>query len=77
MKRFLLYLLTVVSIVACSEGEPADNGSDDGGGNTPTTPTITLNKSSVSFDELADEESISFSTTADWIAEIVNDRADG
>ena len=32
MKRFLLYLLTVVSIVACSEGEPADNGSDDGGG---------------------------------------------
>ena len=77
MKRFLLYLLTVVSIVACSEGEPADNGSDNGGGNTPTTPTITLNKSSVSFDELADEESISFSTTADWIAEIVNDRADG
>ena len=77
MMRFLLYLLTVVSIVACSEGEPADNGSDDGGGNTPTTPTITLNKSSVSFDELADEESISFSTTADWIAEIVNDRADG
>ena len=77
MKRFLLYLLTAVSIVACSEGEPADNGSDDGGGNTPTTPTITLNKSSVSFDELADEESISFSATADWIAEIVNDRADG
>ena len=77
MKRFLLYLLTAVSIVACSEGEPADNGSDNGGGNTPTTPTITLNKSSVSFDELADEESISFSTTADWIAEIVNDRADG
>ena len=77
MKRFFLYLLTAVSIVACSEGEPADNGSDDGGGNTPTTPTITLNKSSVSFDELADEESISFSATADWIAEIVNDRADG
>ena len=77
MKRLLLYLLTVVSIVACSKSEPADNGSDNGGGNTPTTPTITLNKSSVSFDEFADEESISFSATADWIAEIVNDRADG
>lgn len=67
---------TLLFIAGCSEsndnGDPNDNGS-----NTPTTPTITLNKSSVSFDELADEESISFSTTADWIAEIVNDRADG
>ena len=31
MKRLLLYLLTVVSIVACSKSEPADNGSDNGG----------------------------------------------
>ena len=67
---------TLLFIAGCSESN--DNGDpNDNGGNTPTTPTITLNKSSVSFDELADEESISFSTTADWIAEIVNDRADG
>lgn len=76
MKQLFYYAAILFAIVACSKSEPADNGSDNGGGNTSTTPTITLNKSSVSFDEFADEEKISFSATADWTAEIVNDRAD-
>lgn len=79
MKNFLISLFAIIACVACSESGETDNGggnNNQGGSNTPTTPTITLSKSSVSFDEFADEEKITFSATADWIAEIVNDRAD-
>lgn len=70
----LFYITTILfAVVACSKSEPTDKGS----GNMPTNPTITLSKSSVSFDEFANEESISFSATANWNAEIINDRADG
>ncbi len=72
MKRLLLYFLTLATIVACSKSETDDNGSDNGGGNI----TITIEKTSVSFDENTDEEKITFSATADWTAEIINDRAD-
>ena len=80
MKKLFISLLAIMAMVSCSESGETDNGggnNNQGGGNTPTTPTITLSKSSVTFDEFADEEAISFSVTADWIAEIVNDRADG
>ena len=79
MKKLFISLLAIMAMVSCSESGETDNGggnNNQGGGNTPTTPTITLSKSSVTFDEFADEEAISFSVTADWIAEIVNDRAD-
>ena len=67
---------TLLFVAGCSESY--DNGDpNDNGGNTPTAPTITLNTSSISFDEYTDEEKITFSTTADWTAEIINNRADG
>ena len=75
MKNLLISLFAIMAMVACTEGgtnEGSNNGSEK-----PTTPTITLNKTSVSFDEFADEEGILFSATANWIAEIVNDRTDG
>ena len=76
MKRFLFYAFAMLAIVACTESETDDNGSDNGGGNNPSAPSITLNQSIVTFDDAAGEEQVSFSATADWIAELVNDRAD-
>lgn len=64
-------------IISCSKGDTGDNNSNNGGGNTPTTPTISLSKSSVTFDEYTNDEVVSFSASADWTAEVVNDRADG
>ncbi len=72
MKNLLISLFAIMAIVSCSESDGVDDG-----GNTPTTSTITLSKSSVTFDECADEEKITFSATADWFAEIVNDSAGG
>lgn len=74
---FKLWIVaTLLFVAGCSESN--DNGDpNDNGGNTPTAPTITLNTSSISFDEYTDEEKITFSTTADWTAEIINNRADG
>lgn len=79
MKKLFISLLAIMAMVSCSESGETDNGggnNNQGGSNTPTTPTITLSKSSVSFEEFADEEKITFSATTDWVAEIVNDRAD-
>ena len=72
MKNLLISLFAIMAIVSCSESDGVDDG-----GNTPTTSTITLSKSSVTFDGCADEEKITFSATADWFAEIVNDSAGG
>ncbi|MBR4854092.1 MAG: hypothetical protein IKU88_05140 [Alistipes sp.] len=76
MKRFLLYLFATVIAISCSSSDTDDSGSSNGGGNTPATPTITLSKSSITFDEIADEETISFTSSVNWVAEIINDRAD-
>ena len=76
MKRFLFYAFAMLAIIACTESETDGNGSDNGGGNNPSAPSITLNQSIVTFDDAAGEEQVSFSATADWIAELVNDRAD-
>ena len=77
MKRLLYFAAILLAIVACSKSE--DDVRNDNSTSSPDKPKdeITLSKSLISFDEFADEESISFSATADWIAEIVNDRADG
>ena len=80
MKKLFISLLTIMVMVSCSEsGGIDDNGGDNnqGGENVHTTPTITLDKSSVTFDEYADEEVVSFFSSVDWTAEVVNDRADG
>ena len=63
MKKLFISLLTIMVMVSCSEsGGIDDNGGDNnqGGENVHTTPTITLDKSSVTFDEYADEEVVSF-----------------
>lgn len=77
MKRLLYFAAILLAIVACSKG--GDDERNDNPTPSPDKPKdeITISKSLISFDEFADEESISFSATADWIAEIVNDRADG
>lgn len=77
MKRLLYFAAILLAIFACSKG--GDDERNDNPTPSPDKPKdeITISKSLISFDEFADEESISFSATADWIAEIVNDRADG
>ncbi len=77
MKKLFISLFAIMAMVSCSEDGVSDNGggnNNQGGGDTPTTPAITLKNSSVTFDEYADEEIISFSATVDWIAKVVNDR---
>ena len=77
MKRLLYFAAILLAIVACSKD--GDDERNDNPTPSPDKPKdeITISKSLISFDEFADEESISFSATADWIAEIINDRADG
>ena len=77
MKRLLYLTAILLAIVACSKD--GDDERNDNPTPSPDKPKdeITISKSLISFDEFANEESISFSATADWIAEIVNDRADG
>lgn len=59
----------LLMIASCSKSETDDKGS--------LNATITLDKSSITFDEFANEETISFNSSAGWTAEIINNRADG
>ena len=73
MKRFLLYLLTVATIVACSKSD------DVGGGNnneTPKQPEITLNATASNFATDGGSSEITFTSSAAWTAEVINSRAD-
>ena len=75
MKRLLLYLLAVATIVACSKSD------DVGGGNsnnneTPKQPEITLDATASNFTTDGGQSEITFTSSAAWTAEVINTRAD-
>ena len=47
------------------------------GGDESVTPSITLNQTSINFDEHADTQEITFNSAMAWTAELINERADG
>ena len=68
--------MSLLLFVACTTTEESPS-SVPNGGNESVTPSITLEQNFLNFDEHADVQTISFSSTMDWTAELINDRADG
>ena len=68
--------MSLLLFVACTTTEESPS-SVPNGGNESVTPSITLEQNYLNFDEHADVQTISFSSTMDWTAELINDRADG
>ena len=76
MKNILRAIMSLLLFVACTTTEESPS-SVPNGGNESVTPSITLEQNFLNFDEHADVQTISFSSTMDWTAELINDRADG
>ena len=75
MKHILCAIMSLLLFVACTSEEVTS--SVQTGGNESVTPSITLDQNYLNFDEHSDVQTISFSSTMDWTAELINDRADG
>ena len=75
MKRFLLYLLTVATIVACSKSDDVGGGNNNNN-ETPKQPEITLNATASNFASDGGSSEITFTSSAAWTAEVINTRAD-
>ena len=76
MKRFLLYLLAIVTLVACTK---SDDGGDPNPNPTPSKPKteIKIETTASDFSSEGGRQAISFTTTEAWTAEVINSRADG
>ncbi|MBO7331496.1 MAG: BACON domain-containing protein, partial [Alistipes sp.] len=75
MKNILCAFMSLLLFVACTSEETPS--SIQAGGNESVTPSITLDQNYLNFDEHSDVQTISFHSTMDWTAELINDRADG
>ena len=75
MKRFLLYLLAVATIVACSKSDDVGGGNNNNN-ETPKQPEITLDATASNFTTDGGQSEITFTSSEAWRAEIVNSRAD-
>ncbi len=79
MKRFLLYLFTLVamSMVACTEVEGDDPGKQPDQPPQPKPQTeIKIESSAPNFSEDGGEAQISFTASEAWTAKVINTRAD-
>lgn len=76
MKRFLLYLLAIVTLVACTK---SDDSGDPNPNPTPSKPKteIKIETTASDFSSEGGRQAISFTTTEAWTAEVINSRADG
>lgn len=76
MKRFLLYLLAIATLVACTKG---DDGESPNPEPTPEKPKAEIEIETTVSDFTAEggEDIFSFTTTEAWTAEVINSRADG
>ena len=76
MKRFLLYLLAIATLVACTKG---DDGESPNPEPTPEKPKAEIEIETTVSDFTAEggENIFSFTTTEAWTAEVINSRADG
>ncbi len=71
MKRFLFCLMAIVAIVGCT-----DEGPDDGGSTQPQPQTtITLTTTALNFTTEGGSQNVTFTSSGEWTAQVLNDRA--
>ena len=69
MKRFLYCLMVALAFVGCT-----DEGTNDGG-STQSQATITLTTTALNFATEGGSQNVSFTTSGEWTAQVINDRA--
>lgn len=74
MKRFLFCLMAMVAIVGCTDDGPDDGGSTGGGSTQPQT-TITLTTTALNFTSEGGSQNVTFTSSGEWTAQVLNDRA--
>ena len=71
MKRFLFCLMAALAFVGCT-----DEGPDDGGSTQPQPQTtITLTTTALNFTTEGGSQNVTFTSSDDWTAQVLNDRA--
>ena len=75
MKKLFYSLFAILAIVACS-GNDVENGGTGGGQTPPKQPQITLNATAADFATEGGSNTITFTSTDAWTAQVVNNRAD-
>ncbi len=75
MKKIICAIMLLMLFVACSED--VTDSSVQIGGDESVTPSITLNQTSINFNDHAGTQEITFNSTMAWTAELINERADG
>ena len=71
MKRFLFCLMAALAFVGCT-----DEGPDDGGSNQPQPQTtITLTTTALNFTTEGGSQNVTFTSSGEWTAQVLNDRA--
>lgn len=74
MKRFLFCLMAALAFVGCTDEGPDDGGSTGGGSTQPQT-TITLTTTALNFTSEGGSQNVTFTSSGDWTAQVLNDRA--
>ena len=74
MKRFLFCLMAALAFVGCTDEGPDDGGSTGGGSTQPQT-TITLTTTALNFATEGGSQNVTFTSSGDWTAQVLNDRA--
>ncbi|MBR3793960.1 MAG: hypothetical protein IKK27_08540 [Alistipes sp.] len=74
MKRFLFCLMAMVAIVGCTDEGPDDGGST-GGGSTQPQAAITLTTTALNFATEGGSQNVTFTSSGEWTAQVLNDRA--
>ena len=77
MKKLLTFLFAIMALFACSEGGPDDIGRGNSNNDQPKVPEITLDATDVNFTTEGDSTIVTFTSSEDWTAEAINNRADG
>lgn len=75
MKRYLLCLLTIAAIVACSKGEDEGKGSSNPSPDKSKT-EIKIETPTADFSTEGGNNTISFTSSEAWTAQVINSRAD-
>lgn len=76
MKNLLVSLCAIIALVACTESDVDNIGNNSGGQEIPKQPEITLSTTAADFSTDGGSNVITFTSSEDWTAEVVNTRAD-
>ena len=76
MKRILFCLMAALAFAGCTDEGPDDGGST-GGGSTQPQPqtTITLTTTDLNFTSEGGSQNVTFTSSGNWTAQVLNDRA--